>query len=536
VLSWQAPSNLNPYLSGGQADVLAARCCLEPLLTVDNAGQLEPVLAAEVPARENGGLPDARTVVYRLKPGLTWADGQPFTSADVAFTYQLIANPETAATTTAAYQAVQGVDAVDPLTVRITFKEPTGGWHVPFVGATGLILPRHAFEGYSGAATRTAPFNLKPFGTGPYLVEDFAPGDRATFTANPRYRMADRLAFGRIELKGGGDAVTAARAVLQTAEYDYAWNLQVEGPVLQQIAGSGQGEIVTAPGAGLEVLMLNQADPNVYVDDERSAPGTRHPFLTDPVVRRAMALAIDRPALAQALYGGVAGEAVANVLTTPTDLAWPGARIEVDVAQANRLLDDAGYPRDAAGVRRVPGGGGLVRVLFATTVSALRQKEQAIIKDGWQKIGIETELKAVESSSYFSTAANNPDAVTHFGADVEMFTIPFTSPFPAALMKRFYGRDRARDWAQKSNEWTPANIVKWDDPEYDRVYEQVLTESDPSRARELWRRLDELVVTSHVAIPLVDRRFVAAKAAALRGPSPRAFDVETWNVADWTLA
>jgi peptide/nickel transport system substrate-binding protein len=249
-----------------------------------------------------------------------------------------------------------------------------------------------------------------------------------------------------------------------------------------------------------------------------------------------MALAIDRPALAQALYGGVAGETTANILTTPTDLAWPGARIEVDVEQANRMLDVAGYQRDAAGVRRILGGGGLLKILFATTVSSLRQKEQAIIKDGWQKIGIETELKAVESSSYFSTAANNPDAVTHFAADVEMFTIPFTSPFPAALMKRFYGKDRARDWAQKANEWSPANIVKWDDPEYDRIYEQVLTEADPDRARELWRRLDELVVTSNVAIPLVDRRFVAAKVAALRGPAPRAFDVETWNVAEWTMA
>jgi peptide/nickel transport system substrate-binding protein len=536
LLSWQAPTILNPYLSGGQADVVAARCCLEPLLTVDNAGQLEAVLAAEVPSRANGGLPDARTVVYHLKPGLTWADGRPFTSADVVFTYELIANPETAAATTAPYLAVQAVDAVDPLTVRITLKEPTGGWHVPFVGASGLILPRHAFEGYAGAAARTAPFNLKPFGTGPYRVENFAPGDRITFAANPAYRAADRVGFGRIELKGGGDAVTAARAVLQTGEYDYAWNLQVEGPVLQQIAASGQGELVTAPGAGLEVVMLNQADPNVEVDGERSAPSTRHPFLADPIVRRAMALAIDRPALAHALYGGVAGEASANVLTTPTDLAWPGARIEVDVEQANRILDDAGYLRDAAGVRRVPGGGGPLKIVFATTVSSLRQKEQAIIKDGWSKIGVETELKAVDSGAYFSTAANNPDAVIRFVADVEMFTIPFTSPFPAALMKRFYGRDRGRDWAQKSNEWAPANIVKWDDAEYDSVYEHVLTETDPDQARALWRRLDELVVTSDVAIPLVDRHFVAAKVAALRGPAPRAFDVETWNVADWTMA
>jgi peptide/nickel transport system substrate-binding protein len=235
------------------------------------------------------------------------------------------------------------------------------------------------------------------------------------------------------------------------------------------------------------------------------------------------------------LYSDIAGSATANLLTTPTDLAWPGASIDVDVDRANRLLDEAGYQRGSGGIRMTPGGAPL-KVVFATTVSSLRQKEQAIIKDGWQKIDIDTELKAVESSSYFSTATNNPDALVQFGADVEMFTIPFTSPFPAALMKRFYGRDHARDWAQKANEWSPANISKWDDPEYNRVYEQVLTETDPGRARDLWRRLDELVVTASVAIPLVDRRFVAAKVTALNGPSPRAFDVETWKVSEWSMA
>ena len=80
MLLWQAPTSLNPYLSQGVKDLVASRCCLEPLLTVDNTGQLTPVLAAEVPSQANGGLPDDRTVVYRLRPGVTWADGTPFTA------------------------------------------------------------------------------------------------------------------------------------------------------------------------------------------------------------------------------------------------------------------------------------------------------------------------------------------------------------------------------------------------------------------------------------------------------------------------
>jgi peptide/nickel transport system substrate-binding protein len=532
ILSWQAPNLLNPFL-GGQADLLVARCCLEPLLTVDNSGQIEPVLAAEVPSQANGGLPDAKTVIYRLKPGITWADGQPFTAEDVAFTFAFITDPATAATTTAAYRGLERVEAVDPLTVRLTFKEPTGGWYVPFVGGTGTVLPRHAFANHVGAAARTAPFNTKPFGTGPFMVDDFAPGDRATLVPNPRYRDAGTPAIGRIELKGGGDAVTAARAVLQTQEFDYAWNLQVEGPVLQSIVQGSTGTVLTSTGAGVELLLLNQADPNVEVAGERSAPSTRHPFLTDPVVRRAMTLAIDRPTMAQQLYG-VTGDATANVLTTPTDLTWPGASLTVNLNAANQLLDQAGYQRGTDGIRVTPGGVRM-KVLFATSVNSLRQKEQAIIKDGWQKLGIDTELKAVDAGAYFATATN-PDAVIRFQADVVMLTVPFTSPFPAALMKRFYGKNPAVDWAQQANSWASANIVKWSDEAYNEAYDQVLTETDPTNARDLWRRLDELAVSSHVVVPLVDRRFVSARVPGVQGPAPRSFDVETWNIAEWTLA
>lgn len=532
VLAWQAPNLLNPYL-GGQADLLVARCCLEPLLTVDNSGQLEPVLAADVPTQANGGLPDAKTVIYRLRPGIIWADGVPFTAEDVAFTFAFLSDPLTAATTTAAYRGLDRVEAINALTVRLTFTEPTGGWYVPFVGGTGLVLPRHAFTNHAGAAARTAPFNTKPFGTGPFMVDTFAPGDRATLIPNPNYRDPSKPSIGRIELKGGGDAVTAARAVLQTNEFDYAWNLQVEGPVLQSIAAGSTGALLTSTGAGVELLLFNQSDPNIEVDGERSAPSTRHPFLTDPMVRRALTLAIDRPTMAQQLYGGVAGDATANVLTTPTDLAWPGARLDVDLDAANRLLDDAGYQRGADGIRVTPEGTRM-KVLFATSVNSLRQKEQAIIKDGWQKIGIETDLKAIDANAYFATATN-PDAVIRFQADVVMLTVPFTSPFPAALMKRFYGKDPAKDWAQQANSWAAANIAKWTDAEYDRVYDQALTETDPGLSRDLWQRLDELAVSSHVVVPLVDRRFVSARAAGVQGPAPRSFDVETWNIADWTL-
>ena len=245
---WQGPTILNPHFAQGTKDYTAARFCCEPLLTVSGDGTFTPVLAAEVPSRDNGGLSaDGKTVTYKLRPGVKWADGEAFTADDVVFTYQYVINKETAAVTAGSYSDLETVEAVDPTTVRLTFKQPTGGWFVPFTGYNGMIVPKHALSAYVGATARDAPFNLKAFGTGPYTTQDFKPGDVLTLVANPNYREPGKPYFSQITIKGGGDAVSAARAVLQTGEYDYAWNLQVEAQVLSQLLQGGKGDLVTAP-------------------------------------------------------------------------------------------------------------------------------------------------------------------------------------------------------------------------------------------------------------------------------------------------
>jgi len=532
LLLWQAPTIVNTHLAQGTKDFIAARCCLEPLLTVDGEGKFSPVLAAEVPSKENGGLgADGKTVTYKLKRDLKWADGQPFTAEDVVFTFEFIANKETASTSVASYLPVDKVEAVDPLTVKLTFKEPTPGWYLPFVGSYGVIVPKHALKDSVGANARNAPFNLKSFGTGPYMVEDFKPGDLVVYKVNPNYREPNKPFFDRIELKGGGDATSAARAVFQTGEFDYAWNLQVEWPVLQEIAQGGKGDLVTAPGSGVEQIYFNFTDPNTEVDGERSHASTKHPFLTDPKVREALALGVDRDTIAKQLYGET-GEATPNILTTPTSFASKNTKYEFNVDKANKILDDAGYKRGPDGIRATPQGMRM-KVLYVTSINSLRQKEQALVKDGWQKIGIETELKSVEAGVYFSTAPTNPDTFGHFYSDVQMFTNNFASPFPANYMKTFYSGDPSRDFAQKSNNWAGDNFMKWSDPEFNRLYDQALRELDPEKNRQLWAQLNDIVVNTFVDVPLISRKFTSAKAKNLKGPTLRPFDSETWNIADW---
>ena len=530
---WQGPTILNSHLSQGTKDSIAARFCNEPLLTVSGDGTMSTVLAAEIPSKDNGGLgADGKTVTYKLKPGIKWADGEPFTADDVVFTWQYVTDTATAATTLGNYIDLDKVEAVDPLTVRLTFKQPTGGWYVPFVGASGVIVPKHALDKYVGAASRDAPFNLKSFGTGPYMVQDFKPGDLVTYVPNPNYREANKPFFSEINVKGGGDAPSAARAVLQTGEYDYAWNLQVEAQVLNGLMQGGRGELVIGNGGGVEQIIINQADPNTEVDGERASLKSKHPFLTDIKVRQAMALAVDRETMAKQLYGPT-GNATANVLTTPTNLQSKSTSIEFNIDKANQILDQAGYKRGADGVRVTPEGVRM-HVVYQTTINSLRQKEQDIVKAGWQQIGIETELKSVDAGVFFSADPGNVDTNSHFYTDVEMFTSTFGSPFPLNYMKLFYSGNPDVDIAQQSNKWSARNYTRWINADYNKLFDQVKTETDVQKATQLWMQLNDLAVTNYISIPLIDRNSADGKIKALQGPALRPFDEWSWNIADWT--
>jgi peptide/nickel transport system substrate-binding protein len=172
-----------------------------------------------------------------------------------------------------------------------------------------------------------------------------------------------------------------------------------------------------------------------------------------------------------------------------------------------------------------------MQILFSSTASSQRQKVQAVVKDGWQRIGVETEIRAVDPATFLASG-DNPSAVVRFPADAQMFLVPFTSPVSASYMRRYYAGTRSGNWSQKANNWTGTNLHEWRDPAYDRLYDQVMFERDPERGRLLWQQLNDILVDSHTVIPITSRNFVSAATQGLVGPSPRTFDSETWNIAE----
>jgi peptide/nickel transport system substrate-binding protein len=366
---------------------------------------------------------------------------------------------------------------------------------------------------------------MKPVGTGPYRYVDFKPNDVVRGELNPNYHAANWPFFDRIEVKGGGDATSAARAVIQTGEYDFAWNLQVEDDILRRMEQGGKGRVEFAVSGNIEHVNVNQTDPWTEVDGERSSAKTKHPLLSDPAVRQALSLVIDRGSMQEQLYGR-AGQATANYINAPSRFQSKNTKWEFNVDKANALLDQAGWKRGADGVRAKDGK--RLKLLLQTSINPLRQKEQAIIKQGAGKAGIEMELKTVVASVFFGSDEANPDNLGHFTADLQMYAWQFdVDPLPS--MRVF----PSWEVASKENKFSGRNTTRWRNEEFDRLYKMAETEMDPVKRAAHFIRMNDLVVQNMVVIPLVWRNWVSGVGNKLKGTDISGWDSSFWNLAHW---
>lgn len=536
ILYWQAASLPGPYLSGGTKDIDAGALVLEPLAIFDENGEMSLRLAAEIPTVENGGVSeDLTSITWTLKEGLLWSDGTPVTADDVVFTYEYCSTPETGCSQSDQFTNIDSVEALDDLTIQINFSGETPYPYLPFVGGTEPILQKAQFADCVGAAAQgCTEENFNPIGTGPYMITEFRVNDVVRYVPNPHYREEDKPYFSEVIFKGGGDAAAAARAVLETGEADYAWNLQIEPQILNAMAEAGNGEVMAAFATNVERLMMNQTNPDaslgdirsVYMDDGSNA----HPFLTDPAVYKALSMAIDRSSIAEQLYG-FAGRATCNVLPGPPAYASPNNDdcLTQDIDGANAILDEAGYvDTDNDGVRETPDGQPL-QILYQTSTNSVRQKTQALIKQWWESIGVSTELRNVDSAVFFGGDPNSPDTYGKFYADIEMYTNGAAGVDPQIYMSNWL----CDQISGPDNNFLGNNIPRWCSEEYDALYQELTITADLDTRAELTIAMNDLLVQNGVMIPLVYRGSVSARANELQGVKMNAWDTEMWNIADW---
>ena len=534
LLYWQAPSLPFPYQSGGYKDRDAGAVTLEPLAKYNPDGELVAALASGIPTLENGRVgSDLMSITWSLREGLMWSDGSAMTADDVVFTWEYCSDPDTGCTAESSFDGISSVEAVDDLTVRVAFDAPTPYPYTAFVSTAAPIISRAQFADCVGAAAvECVEQNNAPLGTGPYRITDFRPNEETAYERNPHYRGPEPY-FDRVVIKGGGEAISAAAAVLENGSADYAWNLQVEPDILADMEAAGEGKLVTAFSSLVERIVINQTNPDRSLGDDRSEymdGRNPHQFLTFTPIPQAMSMAIDRSAIADDLYG-FAGEPACNLISGPpafVSKANDGCLTQ-DIDGANRLLDDNGVlDSDGDGVREY--NGSPLRIVFQTSTNSIRQETQALVRDWWGRIGIETKLIDHDAGVFFGgdPVADKEATYRRFFADVQMF-----ANGPDIDPQQYLSGLTCRHIPTRDDNWAGENVARACNPEYDEVYGMLAeTAAGPERSA-LIMRLNDLHVQSYYQIPLVNRGFVSAHANSLQGVEINGWDSELWNIGEW---
>ena len=531
VIYWQAPSIMTPYLSSGTKDIEAASLVIEPLGRFDEEGNMVPYLAVEIPTIENGGVTeDLKQITWKLKEGLLWSDGSPVTSADVKFTADYCMHPEGGCAQLAKFEGISSIETPDDLTVVVNFAEPKPNPYQAFMGGQSPILQAAQFADCLGAkAPECTEANFSPIGTGPFVVDEFRPNDVISLSANPNYRDPAKPAFATMTFKGGGDAAAAGRAVLETGEYDYAWNLQLAPEVIAKMAEGGKGTPVSAFGTLVERIEMNLTDPSPSLPEgERATAKHPHPILSDMKVRKALSMAIDRPLLVEIGYGQ-AGRPTCNLVPAPEIYASDNTEcLTQDIEGAKALLEEAGWTVGADGIREKDGM--KLSLLYQTSTNAVRQDFQALIKQWWSEIGVETELRNVSGSVFFGGDPGSPDTFQKFYADVEMYANNFDGTDPESYL----AQHTCEKFPAPESQWQGENINRFCDEEFDAMIKELGSTGEIEKRAELAKKLNDMLTKdSYVIVPLVDRGRVSAHSNTLGGVVLNTWDSELWNAADW---
>ncbi|MBL9061559.1 MAG: peptide ABC transporter substrate-binding protein [Tabrizicola sp.] len=528
----QAVSIMNPYLSGGTKDIYASSMVLEPLAGLTPEGVLVPKMAAEIPTLDNGGISaDMTSITWKLLPDLKWSDGSAVTADDAVFTWQYCTHPEGGCSQATKFEGIASVEAVDPGTIKVTFTGPKANPYTAFVSALSPVIQKKQFEACLGAAAPTCTdANNMPVGTGPFKVTGFTVNDTVSMAANENYRDPAKPAFATAVIKGGGDAEGSARAVMETGEFDYAWNTQIPPETQESMKAAGKGEFVVAFGTLVERLEMNTTDPDPALPEgERATAKHPHPILSDIKVRTALSKAIDRSVLVEVGYGA-GGKPTCNVIPGPEGWASDNEGcIAQDMEGAKALLDEAGWKdSDGDGIRDKDGK--KLHILYQTTVNPIRQDFQALIKDWWTELGVEVELKAIDPGVFFGGDPGSPDTFQKFYADVEMYANNSESPDPESYL----GQYQCKNAPTPESQWQGENINRFCTPEYDALYASLATTTDLAARQDIAKKLNDMVTKdSMIVVPLVHRGTLSAHSNALGGVQINAWDSELWNVADW---
>jgi peptide/nickel transport system substrate-binding protein len=383
VGSYEDLDSLNPIVSTQAFVTDVDQMVFSGLIDYDEHGNPVPDVALEVPTTANGGISrDGKTITYHLRRGVKFTDGVPLTSADVKYTWEQIVNPSNNVGYRYPYDQVVSVDTPDDYTVIVHLRAPLASFVAAFMrnGVIGSIVPRHLLSGY--ADLNKLPFNTHPVGSGPFYVERWEPGTLLTLRANPTYWR------GPPKLKEVQYRIITSQNTLMTDVMSHNIDLYYDAPEVQYATLKAQAgyRITAVPNMTYEHVEFNCARPPL--DDVR--------------VRQALAYAIDWNKIAQNVYLGLDAPGMAD--TPPTSWAYdPSVKpYPHDLARARKLLKDAGWTPDAAGVLTKNGEPFRIDISTVAGITS-RAKAEELMQQDLAALGIQLEVRNYQANLLFAT-------------------------------------------------------------------------------------------------------------------------------------
>ena len=484
---------LNPHFTQQTVTGYLDRLTMAYLVRFDAANRPIPELATEVPTRKNGGISaDGLTITYHLRHDAKWSDGQPFTSADVAFSVDVVKNPKNNEIAIDDFLRITRVDTPGPYTAVFHLTRPDAQFYTTFGtgGAGPSLLPKHILGGLDNIVT--APYNSLPVGIGPFKFSSWHRGQSVELVADPLY-FRGRPKLDKVIYKIIPDRNTVLTQ-MTTHELDL-W-MPTPAAYYDRLRGMSGVEVKKIPGYG-----YNHVDFNL-----------KNPALSDPVVRQALRYATNRAAILEKIRHGV-GMLEESVIAPAHPFFNPAiARVPYDPAKANALLDADGWKRGADGVRTKDG----LRLSFTyATGVGLPDTDQMIelLRVWWKDIGVDFDVQRYLSSIFFAPMSQG--GILYAGKfDITGFSWGGT---PTGDQESIFTCDHQPPNGQ--------NIVHYCNPVVERLVKTFQTNNDEAVQKKSLQEIQAILARDVPSIVLDSREDVFAYNSDLKNFRPNQVSV-----------
>ncbi|MBT9384297.1 peptide ABC transporter substrate-binding protein [Pseudooceanicola sp. CBS1P-1] len=496
----QEPTVFNPLMPHIEVDEGVYYAVFDPLFDFDPDGNFFPILVAEVPTVANGGISaDGLQWKVKLKPGVTWHDGTPFTAEDVKFSLELTMDPDFRSFRSTGYKFMQNITAVSDTELTWEMSEPFAP--MAAILASTYIIPKHAFDGV--ADKNTAPFNNAPIGTGPFKFKQRMAGDHIEFEANTDYHM-DGPYLKTLIIKYVPD-LNVMYTQFKSGDIDVI-GLQYISPDHLGEAEKLPGKVVKLAGAAtFESIGLNMTKPQFQ----------------DPAVRKALYMALDKASIIDALYYGV---------PKPTETYMPQQSFyynpdlpkhEFSIEKANALLDEAGWKKGADGIREKDG----VKLAFTNSTTAgnhLREQAQQFFQQTFEQIGVKVTIKnfppAVMWGDYWMNSEFDSVVV---GLNCLAGADPDTSDYFMSTMSPIRGG-------------SGQNTFAYQNPKVDELLVKGAASFVPEERKPIYQEIQQIIRDDLPFLPVFQYALIKGWKSDVSGVEPNVNNrIDTWNVRDW---